>query len=311
MHPPSNLRSARPCCALAAALAALLGSSCSKSPVLGTLCDPGVVRCDQNAYEVCADDGARYVTLDDCSATEQVCVLGSGCLNCQPNQRSCDGFDIVRCRPDGSTEDRLTSCNPLDGDVCFGGACINACDLAAANRSYEGCEYCAVDLDNAVVADQGTAAAQQFSVVVSNTSQLTAEVTVEIYCTAEDAANPAIQCTEGQAFPIVDPFRIAPGELKIIDLDPREVDGSSSPELNDGPGTFVSHARLPHHLDARRSSRTSSTRSRTSTCSPTTPRCCCRRSALGSTLPGHVVAADPGGDRRSGRPTAASTCAPS
>ncbi|HTM19303.1 MAG TPA: IgGFc-binding protein, partial [Kofleriaceae bacterium] len=37
-----------------------------------------------------------------------------------------------------------------------------------------------------------------------------------------------------------DAFPIAPGGLKIVDLDPRELDGTSQPWLNDGPGTFRS-----------------------------------------------------------------------
>src|SRR5262249_52094787 len=55
------------------------------------------------------------------------------------------------------------------------------------------------------------------------------------------AANPALKCTEGKPFTVVGPFRVAPGDLRIIDLDARELDGTSNPSLNDGPGTFVSH----------------------------------------------------------------------
>ena len=51
------------------------------------------------------------------------------------------------------------------------GACVDACNDAAASRSYIACEYWAVDLDNAVVADQGAAAAQQYAVVLSNPSR--------------------------------------------------------------------------------------------------------------------------------------------
>lgn len=221
-------------------LAAVIG--CGDGGVTpGSVCTPGEQRCDANALEVCADDGEAWVPLDDCAARDQVCVLGEGCLDCFPDLRTCDGFDVQRCRPDGSGFDTVATCDQQAGDVCFGGACTNACELSAESRSYEGCEYWAVDLDNAVVADQGTAAAQQFSVVLSNASQLTAEVTVEIYCTALDAANPALQCTEGEIVPVEGPFMLAPGQLKIVDLDPRELDGSSSPELNDGPGTFRSH----------------------------------------------------------------------
>lgn len=230
------------CSGLATALALLAVFAGCDDPggaTVGSVCTSGEFRCDQNAYQVCADDGESWVALDDCSAGDNVCIVGMGCRACAPNSRRCDGFDIQRCAPDGSGSQTIATCDAVAGDVCFNGDCVNACQLAADSRSYEGCEYYAVDLDNAVVADQGTAAAQQFSVVLSNASALEANVRVEIYCTAEDAANPALQCVPGQPH-VVDSFRMSSEQLKIVDLDPREVDGSSSPELNDGPGTFRS-----------------------------------------------------------------------
>jgi hypothetical protein len=226
-----------PVAALAAAAAA---AACSSPPPSGTECVPGDERCFENRRQVCNDSGDLWVTSSDCSLTSQVCVIGEGCLECVPNQRSCEGLDVVRCRPDGSATDRIATCDADAGDLCAAGSCVNGCEVAAENRSYEGCEYFAVDLDNAVVANQGAAAAQQFSVVLSNASPLTAMVTVEIFCTAADADNPAIQCTEGEPHAIRGPFPVGPGDLSIVDLDAREVDGSTDPSLNDGPGTFRS-----------------------------------------------------------------------
>jgi IgGFc binding protein len=221
-----------------ALLLVLLGA-CSSGPP--GVCEPGEQRCESNQLLQCADDAQGFATLQDCSATDQQCWVGQGCLNCIPDGRDCgdDGLTIRRCRPDGSGWDTVGQCDPENNDVCNTGECVNACELSVESRSYEGCEYYAVDLDNAVVSDQGAAAAQQFSVVLSNPSPLVAQVSIDIWCTAEDAANPALQCAEGAPF-TVDAFPIAPGGLKIVDLDPREVDGSSSPWLNDGPGTFRS-----------------------------------------------------------------------
>jgi hypothetical protein len=222
-------------------IAALTAACPSTGPTVGSVCTAGKYRCDENSLQVCADDGESYIAREDCTLDDKVCLVGEGCLKCYPNSRRCGGFAIARCSPDGSRWDVIATCDSELGDVCFGGSCINACELADQSRSYEGCEYFAVDLDNAVIADQGAAAAQQFSVVLSNASQILAQVSVEIFCTAADAANPAIACAEGSAH-ILDSFPLAPGGLEIVDLDPREVDGSSSPELNDGPGTFRSRA---------------------------------------------------------------------
>ena len=213
-------------------------AACSKGQ--GDLCESGTKVCLENKYQECGDDGRTWVELDDCAAADQICIVGMGCSACFPGARTCLEQDIVRCRPDGSGYDVLATCDGAAQETCFGGDCLDACELAAVSRDYEGCEYWAVDLDNAVVATQGAASAQQYSIVVSNASALDADVRVEIMCTDADAARPATPCTVGQPYTVVGPVRLAPGDLRILDLDPREVDGSSRPELNDGPGTFKS-----------------------------------------------------------------------
>ncbi len=223
-------------CALSVALASCAGPGLSDDAI----CDPGENRCSENRYQVCGDRGEDWIERENCSDSEQICVLSTGCRTCTPNTRSCDGFDIVRCNPDGTGSDVIATCDGEVSDVCNNGVCINACQLSAQSRDYEGCEYWAVDLDNAVIADQGAASAQQFSVVLSNASELNALVDVEIFCTEQDALNPAIGCTVGEFAKVEEGIRITPGGLAIVDLDPRELDGSSAPNLNDGPGTFRS-----------------------------------------------------------------------
>ena len=226
--------------ALSVACSALLGACAGPGLSDDAICDPGANRCSENRYQVCGDRGEAWVERQNCSDTSEICIPSTGCRVCSPNSRSCDGFDIVRCNPDGTDSDVVATCSGDDGDVCDNGECINACQLSAQSRDYEGCEYWAVDLDNAVVADQGAASAQQFSVVLSNASDINAEVDVEIFCTEADAMNPAIGCTVGEFAAVKENIRITPGGLAIVDLDPRELDGSSAPNLNDGPGTFRS-----------------------------------------------------------------------
>lgn len=219
---------------LATLLAAAVACSTAKE---GPLCVEGVERCSANRLERCNDDGTAWNVVDDCSADGTICVLDRGCRPCVPDAVTCIGQDIVRCRPDGSDVDVVATCDGARQQVCAGGECRDACALAADSRDYEGCEYWPIDLDNAVVATQGAAAAQQFSVVVSNASQLEATVRVELWCTDADAADPRTPCTPGQPYTVRGPIAMGPGDLRVIDLDPREVDGASRPELNDGTGT--------------------------------------------------------------------------
>ena len=223
----------------------LAAGACS-SPAPGTLCSPGFTRCEDNRYQLCNDSGDAWNETDDCSADDQLCIVNIGCKTCFPDTNSCDGQNVVRCRPDGSAADVIATCDGALQQECSGGECLDACQLAANSRDYEGCDYWAVDLDNAVVNNQGAATAQQFSVVVSNASALDADVTVEIWCSPADALNPATPCTPNQPYVIEGPIHLGPGDLKVIDLDPREVDGSSRPELNDGPGTF--HSSNAYHI---------------------------------------------------------------
>jgi hypothetical protein len=167
----------------------------------------------------------------------KICVPQVGCLTCTPGTRSCggDGFDIALCRADGSSADVVARCPPEEGLICGGGSCRNACEVAAATRSYEGCEYYAVDLDNAVTANQGPAAAQQFAVVVTNPLEVPATVVVEVN-DALPGEEPRIREVARAHLARVP----GGGDIAIFNLDPREVDGSSDPRLNDGPGTYLS-----------------------------------------------------------------------
>jgi IgGFc binding protein len=218
------------------ALAITMLMACSTGQS-GPVCADGATRCESNRFEACNDDGTGWAVKNDCVANGELCVAGAGCSACFPDALACNDQDVIRCRPDGSGFDVVATCNGAVQQVCFAGTCRDACDLAAESRDYEGCEYWAVDLDNAVTATQGAAAAQQFALVVSNASLLDTDVRVEILCTAADAGNPRTPCVPGEPFAVRGPIHMGPNELRVIDLDPREVDGASRPEFNDGTGT--------------------------------------------------------------------------
>src|SRR5690606_23513003 len=85
-----------------------------------------------------------------------------------------------RCDATGSGYDLVDTCDPEAGEACRDGGCVNLCARAAERRSNVGCEYWAVDLDNAVISTALNAAAQQFAVVVSNAQpDVPARVTIE------------------------------------------------------------------------------------------------------------------------------------
>ena len=104
-------------------------------------------------------------------------------------------------------------------------------------KSNVGCEYWAVDLDNAKVDSIRNAAAQQFAVVVSNPQP---DLPAHIIIQQDDSvpgASPLVRT--------IDETSLLPLNLETFKLGPREVDGSSDGTFNTGTGTAISrHAYL-------------------------------------------------------------------
>lgn len=185
------------------------------------------VYCLDNVHYSCARDGEflSIVNLDcdtvlvDDPARPAVCVTDLGCKLCRPNEGSCVGNNVVQCDATGDAYTVVEECDIEAGEVCEQGTCVNLCDEALAERSYVGCEFYAVDLDNAAIGAGRDAASQQYSIVVSNPSGFPTPVVVERNV-APVGAEPIIEEVES--------FVVLPGDLEVFELPRREVDGSSS-----------------------------------------------------------------------------------
>ena len=192
-------------------------------------CAPELERC------VDGEQGAHWALSDDCTSRGLICSTSlDACVVCEPNQRSCSGQTIMQCDATGSEQVALDTCDPSDQQVCREGGCVNLCTLASQRRSNVGCEYFAVDLDNAKINDTLNAAAQQFAVVISNPqTDISTEVTIE-----QDDSEPGAK----NAPKSIVTATIPPFNLRVFRLGPREVDGS-------GPGEFDSgtHTALTRH----------------------------------------------------------------
>jgi hypothetical protein len=234
---------------LAAGLAALifpfaLAASCFDSglrweevtgpaPAAST-CELGATRCSATALERCDEgpEGPAWATAYDCATQGLVCVPSLlACKPCAPGERTCDGSDIVVCRDDASGAEVIDTCDAAAGAACRNGGCTDLCALAAEQRSNVGCEYWAVDLDNARISSTSNAAAQQFAVVVSN-AQPDVPADVRIY---QDDSLPG---EENAPYEIASGL-IPPLNLLVFKLGPREVDGSPDGEFNAGTHTAL------------------------------------------------------------------------
>lgn len=146
------------------------------------ICEPNVIdSCEANGkYYGCNplgtgkgsfDCGYGLTCVDD-ACVPRICEAGSGkCL---------DDDTILLCNEAGTAYDVEKKCmDILSKSVCEEGSCIPICDKTTKEASYIGCEYWAVDLDNALDAGYYDAAGQPFAVVLSNThDSLNADVSI-------------------------------------------------------------------------------------------------------------------------------------
>jgi hypothetical protein len=208
-----------------------------KQQAAAPVCSKGDERCDLGVIQACAigsDGVAAWKDGEDCASKGLVCsgTLGKlSCTVCIPSEATCQGQEVMTCRPDGSAADLTATCDPTMGEACRNGSCQNLCVLAQTQRSNVGCEYWGVDLDNAMIDATSNAAAQQYALVVSN-AQPDVPVHVTVY---QDDTSPG---EPGAPYVIAD-ATIAPYNLQVFDLGPREVDGSPPGQYNTGSNTAL------------------------------------------------------------------------
>ncbi len=182
-----------------------------------------VRECIGNVHNSCVREGEFLSPVrDDCTARtdgRNTCVRELGCSVCRPNTVFCADNDVVRCNADGTDFAVEEMCDLEMGFVCRDAMCVNLCQEAQENRSYQGCEFYGVDLDNAAIRLGSDAAAQQYSIVVSNPGGVRNTVIVERN-NAPVGMPPEIE--------IVEQVDLLPGDLEVFNLPRREVDGASS-----------------------------------------------------------------------------------
>ncbi len=198
--------------ALAAAAAIFVFAGCTEENPLeqtdadsgappAKVCTSGEKRCLGDTLKVCAADGMSW-RLTDCAANGQRCLLYAGdpvCTpkKCVPGIPDCDndGLTPRTCAKDGMSWVKGKKCSLAKGELCFSGACENACKREEKNKQSVGCIFYPVNLQNEN--------ADVVGVVVSNPQKATA--TVRLYNAT------ALQATKAIGAGKLTTFLIKPG----------------------------------------------------------------------------------------------------
>lgn len=187
-------------------------------------CKLGELRCSTD-LEICENgaDGPEFVSYENCQDQGLVCASTLlACAVCEPGSTTCDGQAVMQCRNDGDGYRQRQVCDTDEGIACRNGGCVDLCARASEERSNVGCEYWAVDLDNARIDVSLDASAQQFAVVVSNAQpDVRAEVSIERDDSLPGERNDPIELTTATVPAL---------SLTVFKLGPREVDGRLSGE---------------------------------------------------------------------------------
>ena len=124
--------------------------------------------------QTCLAGVGQYSDPAPC-AIGQVCV-GTSCIPqvCSPNQRFCsDPQTVAQCDALGASGQIIDRCSA--NSACAAGSCVDSCTAADLNKSFAGCTFYSVDMDNYALDDT-----QENDIAVANQSNFTATVKIQV-----------------------------------------------------------------------------------------------------------------------------------
>lgn len=178
------------------------GEACAAGACVNasSICIPGAtIGClDPRSLGVCPSSGFG-IERSACPAETPNCLAGACTTDvCIAGVRSCQGDSVVQCNTEGTATEVQETCE----FGCSGGTCVDPC--AGDEKTYVGCDFYALDLDNYADADP-----QQYAVTLSNAGTRAVSATV----TTPEGYSQTVS--------------IAPGALASVELPQRDVVGTS------------------------------------------------------------------------------------
>ncbi|NQW61833.1 MAG: IgGFc-binding protein [Deltaproteobacteria bacterium] len=184
------------------------GQACAAGACVdaSSICIPGTtVGClDPRSLGVCPSSGAG-IERSACPAETPNCLAGACTTDvCIAGVRGCQGDSVVQCNAEGTASDTLETCE----FGCSAGTCVDPC--AGDAKTYVGCDFYALDLDNfSDATDPAGADGQQYAITLSNAGTRDVSATV----TTPEGYSQTVS--------------IAAGALASVELPQRDVIGTS------------------------------------------------------------------------------------
>jgi len=197
------------------------------------ICYPGTVKdCiieGSKEARFCNNSGTGYVdgVCQGPDGNDSQCRAGK-CTLCNPGFRKCDSDElVVECAADGASYTPYQTCRADRGEACTGQFCEELCAQSIKFKSYIGCDYWGVDLDNAFVPGGGRgyydAQGAQYAIVVANPAASPLAATIEVKQYEGGQVETVPYDSQGLALPS-EP--LMPGELRVYRLPRRDINGT-------------------------------------------------------------------------------------
>lgn len=212
---------------------------------------PGQICVPHVTVKACIIEGGKLALLCNSSGTGWVesvcsgeapggdrevdsqCVTQDGvsrCTTCFPGDKTCKGEEwVVQCNAEGDTWEEYSQCQGgASGQVCTGQYCESLCSVNIKFNSYIGCDYWAVDLDNAFVpggSETGyyDASGAQYAIAISNPPDAPLEALVDVWYKEGGLEKKVPYDVDGAP---MDTIVLEPGDVHVYRLARRDVNGT-------------------------------------------------------------------------------------
>ena len=184
------------------------GQACAAGSCVdaSSICIPGTtVGClDPRSLGICPSSGTG-IERSACPVETPNCLAGACTTDvCIAGVRGCQGDSVVQCNAEGTATEVQEACE----FGCSAGVCVDPC--AGDEKTYVGCDFYALDLDNfSDASDPSGADGQQYAITLSNAGTRDVSATV----TTPEGYSQTVS--------------IAAGALASVELPQRDVIGTS------------------------------------------------------------------------------------